>query len=380
MAAGGRQPQIRSEDETCKVCPNVESAYVCRNSEPNVFIVHAERKVITGRVKDKEVKKRKKKILQDIEKKVSALRNTHGGHLLVHLDGHKKGDRFLEYFHEFVDKTLQYLIECGKPYTDSYVCTWLCDLDGFEHFVDVLLITVENTCCISTVNFNTKICSDFEKTNASTWNIVSILAHSPDRANVDASLRGVEPIPHECRNTELKYLPDQGNKSDFDLVDYIWDDLKLKDNLTSLSKVHGGGSYYVGLAENAGTTDGYKNKVITKEGFQITNPDTFKKAITERINADVCVLDYRGTFSQLPPSLIKVETYRVSASPKKYILEVAIGFFGGLVFSDREGPRTYEISEGRIYRMAKEEWQRRITQLPSWKGINTATQEVRDLA
>ncbi|XP_048251616.1 uncharacterized protein LOC124117601 [Haliotis rufescens] len=357
----------------CQRCTSLEREYRQYSSAPHSFIVHADRSIITGPGRNKEVKKGKKKILQDIVKKVSALRNTLGGHLLVHLHGQKEGDKYLEYFHEFVDKTLQDLIECGSSYVDTYHTTWLNEIPCFETFKDVLLINVALTCGISTANVNTKICNDFENTSPTTFNLVYLLAHSQYEASRGVpALKGIDQdklqLYQESQNVELKlFCP----KNDISHVQYIWEDLKLKDNITSMSKVPGGGSYYVGVEERVVTESGYKTKVPHFVGFQVDNPEELKEGLHIMVNKELCVLSFTGEFGDPPSDLVQIGIHRLPGVGNKCVLEVAVRFFGGIVFCDKQGPIIYEIQNHGICRMERTEWLRRILQLPSWKVIQT---------
>ncbi|XP_046344463.1 uncharacterized protein LOC124125236 isoform X1 [Haliotis rufescens] len=360
---------------TCRACFSVEKKYKERSGDPNFFLLHAERDVITAPKSDKEKKKRKKLLQDQLEKRVAALRNTVGGVVIVHLHGQASTDRYLEYFDEFIGNPFSELLEDGRLFVETYVRHWLSTLPGFEDFYDFVHINVCKTAGVATVDFCTKTCNDFEKKNPSVLNILSILSRTFYTKVHQPQIRGI-PLPaevdslHENRAIELKtFMNPEAEKDVVQFVDHVWFDLKLRENLTSLTKVEHGGSFYVGITEEKNKDTTYKTKTPKILGFHVSFPhENITEHIQQKIAEHVTVLQLNGLFEDAPSDLINIAFHEVRDShPRKFVLEIAVRHFDGIVFYDKEGPRTYLIDHGNIVRMTRMEWLHRVRcRLPPW--------------
>ncbi|XP_067663127.1 uncharacterized protein [Haliotis asinina] len=360
---------------TCPACSSAEKKYKERGGDPNCFVLHGERDVITAPRSDKE-KRKKKKLLQDqLEKRVAALRNTRGGVVIVHLQGQVQTDRYLEYFDEFIGNPLSELIEDGRLFVDTYVRQWLSTLPGFEDFSDFVLINVRKTAGVATVDFCTKTCNDFEKKNPSILNVLSILSRTFYTKTRKPQIRGV-PLSenlqklHENRAIELKtFINPDAEKDVVEFVNHVWMDLKLRENLTSLTKVEHGGSFYVGITEEKKQRGSYNTKAPKILGFRVGFPhEDITELLQKKIAEHVTVLQLNGRFEDAPSDLTEIAFHEVrDSNPQRYILEIAVRHVDGIVFCDKQGPRTYLIDHGNIVRMSQVEWLHRITcRLPPW--------------
>ncbi|XP_071107593.1 uncharacterized protein [Haliotis cracherodii] len=348
-------------------CEAVGQKYSLGSSDENIFIVHTRRSVVKRKASKCEGKS---EVLDQIKQRGAALRNSRGGSILVHLDGQDESDRCLEYFDEFISKGLTALIEDGTLFVNVFKREWLSDSEDYKDRTDfVLLRVVRKTESISTVDFNTKVRNDIENENPSTVNIVALLKEKDSKKCFDANLRNLPAdikTFHESRHVEHKaFMPNLKKNlqltSDVDsLFDYIWSDLKLKDNITSFSKVLGGGSVFIGIAETIDQVK--KSKVLSAVGFDIVdsgeyrikaiskdiyelgiNKELFLAKLTNKINRNTSILYASGRFAtEIPSGLIKLKFHELS-SANRYILQVAVGYIEGIVFCDKKGPRTYFV-------------------------------------
>ncbi|XP_048256861.1 uncharacterized protein LOC124128155 isoform X1 [Haliotis rufescens] len=373
-----------TEVKKCADCEAVGQKYSLGSSDENIFIVHTSRSVVKRKGSKCEAKS---EVLDQIKRRGAALRNSRGGSILVHLDGQGENDRCLEYFDEFISKGLTALIEDGTLFVNVFKREWLSASDDYKDRTDFVLLRVGKTKSISTVDFNTKVRNDIENENATTVNIVSLLLDKDGEKCFDAKLRDLpDDIKtfHESRHVEHKALmPNLAANpkltSDEDsLLDYLWLNLKLKDNITSFSKIIGGGSIFIGIAEKTDEsthskvlkgvgfdivdTGKYSLKEVTTEYFELhINKDTFLAKLTRKIYENTSILYASGRFArEIPSGLIKLKFHELP-SPNRYILQVAVGYIEGIVFSDKKGPRTYFVKgsskeEMVCERMAVKEW------------------------
>ncbi|XP_067668364.1 uncharacterized protein [Haliotis asinina] len=371
---------------SCDVCRSIETEIVGINSEPNIFPLHIDiaifglegkdgKEKIYKKVRQKDVKRQKKKTLNSLLNNVSALQNTDGGSILIHFIVHDPSDRYLGHFDELVTSRLTELIGDNRLYVDTYTRNWVTEwIQTSEKGKHFLLLQVGKTKGVSTVDFNTKISTDCENTNLSALTFYEILSkntskcHSPHGTDLNDL-----PSLQESRSVELKALvADKVEEFGTDiskLVDYIWHDLKLGFNITSMSKVDGGGKVFVGIEEtiehvkyhSGGSYDMlYKVKVPKIVGFELKVKETdLQKGIMDKYHSDVSVMHKDGTFCKDVSDLhlIDVKFHDVpDTTPRRHVLEVVVNFFEGVVFFDKKGPRAYKVKGNKIERMDCEEW------------------------
>ncbi|XP_046551196.1 uncharacterized protein LOC124260918 isoform X1 [Haliotis rubra] len=373
----------------CNQCNKVKRTFGRLGSvDANVFVVHANRDVIKkGKHQDK------KTLLDEITTPASALRNTSGGLLVVHLKGQFPEDRSLEYFDEFISGSLNNLISNGTLYVHVYKRAWLNLKTGFQEFSDFVAIRIEqDNSNVATVTFNTKIRSDFETRDPSILNLVSLLTNKPRNSQSVPQIRGL-PVhtskQFECRNCEFKAfqpMPEKVNEINegkLDIVEYLWSDLKLRDNITSFTKVPDGGSLYVGISEKLDTTTKSKYPVIT--GFQLENtyePEAWgvisvsdhqfklrinrsqlERKIFDKLS-ELTLLNLNGEFINPPNDMIKVTFHKVEGrSADLHVLEVSVCYLDGVLFFDN-GPRSHVVDTrqrpNKCKRMTNDEWLDRL--------------------
>ncbi|XP_046556725.1 uncharacterized protein LOC124265948 isoform X3 [Haliotis rubra] len=355
--------------DSCCDCEEVATAFSSNYKGTYVFLIHLDVNLFSSKLKHNEIKKRK---LKEIEKKVSALRNTSGGEILVHLQGQDTEDRYLGHFDNFTDACLKNLIPDGQLFTDVYRRQWLWDVfPGFES-TPVLLLTVNKARSVCTVHFYTKVASDCMIENASTIGFISLLSRKVITTATEPTLRGIhnfEKRLHENRHIELKSVFTKKDRTFHNIssfVDYIWTDLRFRENLCSMSKLEGGGSFFVGINErNGGGT--YDSREINPNGFPCNwNVDELKTSLDDKLECDASYQRPDGALTSVPTTLIEVALYnsplQKQACPHNFkILEIAVGYAAGIVFYNKKGPETYTIEEkGNICRMEHCEWLERI--------------------
>ncbi|XP_048250453.1 uncharacterized protein LOC124126451 [Haliotis rufescens] len=348
----------------CQVCASIGQRYEDEHKggrQHAKIQLHAEYSIIRGK-KSKE----KTSVLGKVAKAVSALRNSCGGVLLVHLVRISLEDRCLEYFDEFVVKTFTNLLEGGELYTDSYARYFLSEKAKFTDACDFLVVDVHKTAGVATVDFNTKANNDNENLVVTSLNLLEVLNKTETNPKDQAILRN---LPynvhtfHEDRHIQLKAFKgdtEQIQRIQADvgkLTDHIWHTLKLKDNITSMSKLVQGGSYYLGVNEKKVVTGGgYQTKVADIVGFKLhLSQASLIESIYRKVDTDLCVLTKHGKFTDAPRNLIYIEFHPTQR--QQFVMEVAIRYYDGVVFYDKDGPRSYILDVDKtVRRMRNVEW------------------------
>ncbi|XP_067658698.1 uncharacterized protein [Haliotis asinina] len=354
------------DHDGCSVCTSIGSRYNEEHKEGlrhAKIQLHAEYNIIRGK-KSKE----KSSVLEKVAKAASALRNSGGGVLLVHLEGTSPEDSCLEFFDEFVVWTFTTLLEGGELHTDSYERYFLSDQPKFKDACDFVVVKVKKTAGLATVDFNTKANNDNENLDINSLILSEVLGKEETKEKNQASLRSLPQNVntfHEDRHIQLKSFKDnteeiKRKQADVGkLTDHIWHNLKLKDNITSMSKLVQGGSYYLGVNEKKVVTQrGYQTKVAEVVGFKLhVSQASLTESIYRKVETDLCVLTRKGGFTAAPRNLINIAFHPVPQS-ELYVLEVAIRYCDGVVFYDRQGPRSYILDEKDhiVRRMSNGEW------------------------
>ncbi|XP_046546426.1 uncharacterized protein LOC124256478 [Haliotis rubra] len=129
--------------------------------EDNVLLIDVDVKVINtplGKFNKKERQDERKSFVNKLKKNISALRNTAGGVVLVHLQGLTSEDKCLDYFHEIVDVKLNDMIEDGSLFVQSYQKDWLqgnkTNNDNNSRFQGFVAIHVTGSRIVTTLDFN----------------------------------------------------------------------------------------------------------------------------------------------------------------------------------------------------------------------------------
>ncbi|XP_067669920.1 uncharacterized protein [Haliotis asinina] len=357
--------------EACTKCQRVGKLYKSQSNCPNIISLHTTRSSICAGKKSGQLLEKKKKSLDRLGKIVSAWRNSGGGQVLIHVEGQLPEDRCLEQFDEFITRSLTDLIDDGELYVDTYRRQWLSDIQKFRDYTNFVFVNVKKTNGLATVDFNTKVRNDIENVSVTSANLGKCMLKRR-KNTVSPTTRGLyenTQLLHECRHIEIKALHVDRLKSAVatkllrspsDFVDYIWYDLKLKDNLTSMSKIEGGGSYYVGISENILDIESCRTKILNIDGFSIKFEESeITSAIESKLQSDTIAL-YGNNFCDVPVNLIEVRLHPINGTDRR-VLEVAVRCFDGIIFSDKDGPRAYEVKNNNIHRMDKAVWLERFT-------------------
>lgn len=299
---------------------------------------------------------------------VSALRNSKGGAILVHITDLDKKDRNLDHFHELVDARLNDMIEDGCLFVLTYKKNWLPCLNDNYQFVAVV---VSPSTLVVTVDFKTKTPLDNSIVDPSVTTIQHMLASSQTFGSIKPILRGIDIedidesrcIQAKSFQSSFSELLDVSRVSDF--IQYIWENLKLKYYVTSFSKIDVGGSFYLGVDEVDVQYCTYSSKALLVKGFEY--PESlhtgFREGLIGIVQSELLVLlkNERGIVFVEPQDLIAVDFHPVSGRDESYVLEVAVAAVEGIVFYDKEGPEAYQIDDrGSVCRIDKKDWYRRF--------------------
>lgn len=335
------------------------------------------------------IRKRKQQrnaFLVELGKCVSALRNSKGGAVIIHMNGFDSHDNFLDYFHELVDNKLRDLIEDGSLFVDTYKKTWL-KLTDFKTagFISVI---VKPSHKIVTVDFKTKVtCDNFIEDPSAL-----ALEHFLKTQQRELDCRKEERIFKkevtgdivsdterfaESRSVQSKSFlftkhKDKDLLKDIDeFVNYIFYDLKLRQYISAFSKVQGGGSFYLGVSERQKTYTGYKSKEYVADGFEINELKRreFERKLLEKVKSEISVYDLKLIEDETPtkvadPDILKVVFHSVNSEQTLVVLELIVSqVVQGIVFYEKEGPESYKVDEtGDAVRLTFKEWCQRFLQ------------------
>ncbi|XP_067685796.1 uncharacterized protein, partial [Haliotis asinina] len=237
-----------------------------------------------------------------------------------------------------------------------------------------ILISVEKTKGVATVDFKTKICSDLKVERPSTLNIVSLLCQRKSSPQKAATLRGLLPNPLESRNIQLKaYRPKDQDKSNIEsnpdtFAQYIWEKLRFREYLSCMTKNEDGGSFYLGITEKEkqyqcvpqDSTRTYSSFAPEIEGFVLPfSEDDLKNSLLRLIQSHVRILHVDTALEDFPPDLIKFQFH--CSKSKGCVLEIAVGYTSGIAFYDEKGPLAYHVKEGEVQRITPDDWLSRVT-------------------
>ncbi|XP_067685186.1 uncharacterized protein [Haliotis asinina] len=357
--------------DKCKSCQQTEEEYKQKNLNESVLLEHVSRATVTSKKTPQ-----KERTLRQLAKAANALLNSDGGVLLIHVCGQQQWDRDLELLDEAIGKRFSTMLPSGCQYSDYFSRKWLSNVSCFERFQDFLLFRITKIHGVSTLDTKTKMRNDFENVNAPCSVIATILRRGGDNedqvaANMVRHTSLVDIPLHEDRESELKSLPQQahGEKAVEDVTDWIWHDLKLKDNITSMSKLQKGGRFYIGISEEPFNKRDYKTKTRYMNAFNFcVDINELIQRLYNKLKTDMIVLTGKGSFQEAPSDLIDVYAI-LEHCTDKYVLCVNINHFNGIVFHDKDGPEVYTFQNGTACCMSKEEWLHRLLSFchqPMW--------------
>ncbi|XP_046379838.2 uncharacterized protein LOC124151418 isoform X2 [Haliotis rufescens] len=322
--------------------------------------------------KDARKKKREKREnkIQELSRNVSALRNSNGGYVLIHLVGLVSADFFTGAFDEFVDIKLNGLIQDGNMFSDVYKKQRLSTHTELQCFHDFLSLFVSAASSVTTSNFNTKIALDDCIIEPTAETLRSFLRTKRRLSETFHRLSGIVSADdlkhvHESRSIEMKghFL---SKESDEELACSILNSFKLAEYITAFTKLEGGGSYLYGVNESSSTEHGYASKTSRPDPVVINNQDYLKKTLEQKIRDTILVCDYDG--NTLPDANVAEVHFIPCMSHSKetkdrhngqpVIIHVSVRSVSGIVFYDKMGPLAYKYDNTQrlVTQMDIKEW------------------------
>lgn len=365
------------------------------SSEDQFLFLHVDASLINhhrppvSEQKKKDWRLNRDHFLGEFKKYTSALRNSGGGAIFVHIHDLDVADSYLDHFHELVDSKLNDLIEDGSLFVQVYKKNWLtcveenineedCDLGrntggGIDQnqYRSVVSVTVIPSLTVVTVDFKTKLPLDNSIIDPRNSDIVQFLSRKIPFQDTTSKIRGLKEL-RESRSIEVKgfkfkdcdqHIERELLKNPSKLADYIWDRAKIGHYLSAFTKIDGGGSFYLGILEREKTYDAYKSKVYKTTGIAVPLEEhsKLKDLIKEKIGAETLVLPFDVEAQPKPfsPDTVKIEFHQVR--DKLFVLEVAVPAVNGLMFYHRAGPEAYYMYKNESpRRLELLEWQRRL--------------------
>ncbi|XP_048246458.1 uncharacterized protein LOC125377396 [Haliotis rufescens] len=359
----------------------------------NVLSTGLHVKYLFGVGKEKQDKPRKKKEKRDCKaaellRKVSALRNSNSGYILVHFVGLAPGDSFTGAFDEFADPKLHDLIQDGKQFCDVYRKETLKSHCACKDFGDFLVLYVGAASTVTTSRFNTKTTFDDciidipaatlktfvreRKAFKETFHTIPGVTHADDLLNV-----------RENRSLQLKSNFEQ-KEGDQALAEYIIKNLKLAEYISAFTKTECGGSYLYGVHEENCFLEGYgyETKVIRIQPVVLRDRTAFKDTLEDNIGNLVLVCDYDGNEVSPDPNIFQVQFIPSTAAKKEcdprvncesgnhghgdvdpVVVHVSARPVSGIVFYDKQGPLAYRYDKQfkLITRINIKDWVRALT-------------------
>lgn len=348
--------------DECQVClhaaRDVTTAETVTTFDMEKAVVYGSGRRVTN------LKTRRRELLAKFCNRVCALRNSGGGILLIHFQGNNETQsRDLNAFDELVDLKLNAMIEDDTLFVDNYERSWLDD--------NVVILKVKSSPSCSTSDFKTKIPLDNCLIDPSARNIPQLYNLTPeDRSSqmqpqpqvfIDWSTNFV-PL-HESRNTELKSFG-IGFVVPTDIQEkalLIWEALKLRENVTAMTKLLSGGSFFCGIEEELVDTGDYKMKRSKVCGMTLAEGELeeLRRFLLEKVRTDMMWTN--RTNERIEPPIDAVDILFHKVREETFVMEVIIKFFDGLVFYDKDGPECYVVnSDLKLRRVEFAEWIQRV--------------------
>ncbi|XP_071084884.1 uncharacterized protein [Haliotis cracherodii] len=363
------------------------------SSKCNVLSTGVHVKYLFGVGKEKQDKSKKKEKRDckaaELLRKVSALRNSNSGYILVHFVGLAPGDSFTGAFDEFADPKLHDLIQDGKQFCDVYRKETLKSHYACKDFGDFLVLYVGAASTVTTSRFNTKTTFDdciidipaatlrtFVRERIAfkeTFHTIPGVTHADDLLNV-----------RENRSLQLKSNFEQ-KEGDQALAEYIIKNLKLAEYISAFTKTECGGSYLYGVHEENCFLEeyGYETKVIRIQPVVLRDRTAFKDTLEDNIGNTVLVCDYDGNEVSVKDEII-FQVHFIPCTPAEeevylrencesvnhghgdvdaVVVHVSVRPVSGIVFYDKQGPLAYRYDKQfkLITRINIKDWVRALT-------------------
>ncbi|XP_071086379.1 uncharacterized protein [Haliotis cracherodii] len=322
---------------------------------------------LTDREKIEKKKKRSLKLFE-LTRHISALRNSNGGYLLVHIVGLTQNENYIGAFDEFADDTLYKMIEDGRMFESVYKKARLCEAEGCNQFHDFISIFVTKGTEFSTADFKTKISLD--------WEIINPLPITMKRFVVEQN--NWNPIHHEeidfKFNGDFETISQLQEKRDLQLKGFIenklgvdwkslsgynkartvWDDFRLREYVSAFTKNKQGGSFLLGIGEKDKSNGVYKSKDLIVQGVPLEDENEFRGYLKELVHDESLVCDFKGHTDRkldimnvkctlVPSEYVQSSTTHGSQTRQYYIVEVLVRPIKGVAFYDKHGPVSCRI-------------------------------------
>ncbi|XP_071084876.1 uncharacterized protein [Haliotis cracherodii] len=362
------------------------------SSKCNVLSTGLHVKYLFGVGKEKQDKSKKKEKRDckaaELLRKVSALRNSNSGYILVHFVGLAPGDSFTGAFDEFADPKLHDLIQDGKQFCDVYRKETLKSHCACKDFGDFLVLYVGAASTVTTSRFNTKTTFDDciidipagtlrtfvreRKTFKETFHTIPGVTHADHLRNVREN---------RCIQMKSHFIQTEDGQ---EIADNIIKNLKLAEYISAFTKTECGGSYLYGVHEENCFLEeyGYETKVIRIQPVVLRDRTAFKDTLEDNIGNTVLVCDYDGNEVSPDPNIFQVQFIPNPAAKKEgdprvscesvnhghgdvdpVVVHVSVRPVSGIVFYDKQGPLAYRYDKQfkLITRINIKDWVRALT-------------------
>ncbi|XP_048257210.1 uncharacterized protein LOC124145774 isoform X2 [Haliotis rufescens] len=356
------------DHETCTKCERYSKEFNKRN---NSLCVHLEVTCFNSIWDEEKQKPRrpspelKKKKKEEIKRSVSALRNSLGGQLLVHLEGLSPEDPSQGNFDEFIDDDLQTIINVDETFDDVYYKKTL------QEDPEFVVIDIEPSSTIIITDPKTKFIIDKGFTPDSAQALRFFLKHisyqqDPHHSEVkhrqpflnDETIQTI----NEKRDIQLKgfvfndITKEQKKKEEIlrdpeQFVDHLWD-LRLPLYVTAFAKLKGGGSYILGIGEEEkkfstvikGQTFQYMSKSFEVHGIELPTEKypQIEHLIEQRLKGGMCSIDYKGESLDWNDIHITAHFHDI-IEEGRVLLEIVVNPITGVLFYDNKGPEAYKV-------------------------------------
>ncbi|XP_046573135.1 uncharacterized protein LOC124281152 isoform X2 [Haliotis rubra] len=361
----------------------------------NVLSVGIHVKYLYGEGKVNQEQRRRKKEKRDrkaieLLRKVSALRNSSSGYILIHLVGLAPEDTFTGAFNEFADPKLHDLIQDEKQFSDVYKTEAL----SCHGFGDFLVLYVGASLNVTTSKFNTKTTLDDRIEDIRAETLRTFARERKSLCNTFHSLPGVTQAHHlqnvhENRSIQIKSHFSQ-KKDGRAIAEDIIKNHKLAEYISAFTKTECGGSFLYGVHEETTFKKGYgyETKVNRIQPVILKDRTIFRDTLGDYIRNTVLVCDYDGKELFPDPNIFLI--HFIPCTPagecsreeeKVYlrvrgesvhdghgdedavVVHVAVRPVSGIVFHDKQGPLAYRYDRQfkLITRIDIKDWVRALT-------------------
>ncbi|XP_046573150.1 uncharacterized protein LOC124281162 [Haliotis rubra] len=367
--------------------------------ESNVLSIGIHVKYLFGEGKVNSEQKKKKRDKRDrkaieLLRKVSALRNSNSGYVLVHLVGLAPEDSFTGAFDEFADPKLNELIQDEKQFCDVYRKQTLNSHYACHGFGDFLVLYVGASSTVTTSKFNTKTTLDDCITDIRAETLRTFVRERKPLSNTFHTLPGVTRAHHllnvhENRSIQIKSHFSQ-KKEDQKIIEDIIKNHKLAEYISAFTKTECGGSFLYGVHEETifKMGYGYETKVNRIQPVILKDRTVFRDTLGDNIKNTVLVCDYDGNELCPDPNIFQIHFIPCTPAEERtpaeelvnrpdsgepvhdgygdedaVIVHVAVRPVSGIVFHDKQGPLAYVYDKQfkLITRIDIKDWVRALT-------------------